>query len=256
MVGEPAQTNGDSIGTQRLKLKMSNSKSADTPAQKILLRVGGARHKTPAATSDTTAKAVSPVKESNNTEDATDRNSVDRQPQDVQAGVNGHAATNDRSVSQLSDRGARAGSGPAPPSTLGPPALDERNNSAASPRPSSSDVKSESSSQKSPSLGAVGPSTPAAPGPSGSDRALTAADVDALMMPPPPSVTPRNLSGSPHPPHAGNHTRNSQPLPAAYNPKNPFETKSRAPGKGNESPLPFTVTHGSFTHGIQMRPMP
>lgn len=177
-----------------------------------MLRMGHAATKSPGTTSET----ASPVKQSGNAGVAIDTDALQRQQQHVQAGMNGSTDV-DAAIA----------------STPGQEFPNRVSHSEASPTRGGTTLKRETSSHKSPSLGAVGASR-LTPGSSGSDQHARALDDAALMPPPPRSLTPRRVNGnSPHPPHAGGHIRNQHPLSASQQPASPFETKWRAPGKGN-----------------------
>ncbi|KAI9818952.1 MAG: hypothetical protein M1832_004120 [Thelocarpon impressellum] len=94
-VQEPVQTNGDSGGTQRLKLKMSTAKSPDPPPQKIMLRVGGGGMQKPASPAPAqTTKAPSPSVTSSDASAGAPRNGVIPHPSQLdQGGINGQRST-------------------------------------------------------------------------------------------------------------------------------------------------------------------
>lgn len=210
--------NGDSSGTQRLKLKMSNNRSSmDAPAQKIMLRMSNAASKANSSSPDTALNGGVAI----------DKEALQRQQQHVQAGINGRSEDNALPNALGLSNASYSESQSVTASTSGPQYPHAISNSATSPPRGGVAFKRETSSHKSPSLGAVGPSR-STPGSFGSDQHLRALDDAALMPPPPRGITPRRVNGSsPHPPHAGTQVRNPQ------QPATPFETRLRAPGKGN-----------------------
>ncbi|KAI9785841.1 MAG: hypothetical protein M1816_008233 [Peltula sp. TS41687] len=216
-VSEPAQVNGDSSGTKRLKLKMSNNRSSDGPAQKIKLRMKNTAskiHFTSAATASNDGVAI-------------DKDALQRQQQHVQAGINGRSDINNQ-TNNNSVTASISGSGHS----------QVANNPATSITQGGASLGQETSTRK-PSSVVVTP----LPAPSAFAEHRRA--LDAALMPPPPkrSLTPNGVNGTgPHPPNSGAQVRQQ--------PATPYDSRERAPGKDASDALITNVnisTHPGLT---------
>ncbi|KAI9850245.1 MAG: hypothetical protein M1838_005971 [Thelocarpon superellum] len=208
LVPDPAPTNGDASGQQRLKLKLSAVKSPDLPPQKIMLRVGGAAakqaspEKTPASA---TAIGTPPV--------AVDVDALQRQQQHVQAGVNGAGRVGSSASSASGSVLAVAPTQPAPSSSQGA--------SIASPALSATAVKNEATPARSPSLGATRADAAQA------NPASRSPSLAASTMLPPSSTSAAVVAGPAAPPAVANHAPPNVPHP----PTTGVDLRWRQPGK-------------------------
>ena len=201
------------------KVKLRMSAKSPEPAPKIKLRFGQK-----AAPDETSGIAV-------------DNDALKRQQNLVKAGANGQETTtangsSSRTPSRNPLGDSTSGSTSTPILTLNQNSQDRRSGSAGSP-PAANGVKNEGSTGQSPALAAV----QLRQGSNASNEVTQSPHVVAISMPPPPSVTPRLPSGSPHPQAAtpSHHATNNQSL------SNPLDSRWRQPGKGIRSNIFSTM---------------
>lgn len=158
-----------------------------------------------------------------------DSEALKRQQDLVKAGANGQAAPVGDGTPRSGAPNPLGGSPAASTSNRIPPLhtlSQDRTRSTSVERPTSSTdgVKSEVPPGQSPALAAVQLNRDL----NRSSESTHTPNPAISMMPPPPSITPRLASNSPHPPAGviNSHSWNSHPLAVS------FESKWRQPGKG------------------------
>ncbi|KAI9811352.1 MAG: hypothetical protein M1827_005512 [Pycnora praestabilis] len=229
VVSEPPHPNGESAGTQRIKLKMSSAKSPGPSQPKIMLRVGGGRKASPATAP--TSRALGQMRNPSTGSAAVNKEGSRHQEGHVQDETNGGSVTRPGPKNPFG--GSQSGSGTSAIPTLGSLGQEKhRSASAASPTLSAA-VKTEAHAGQSPALTAVRTSSTGPESQRDSQGFLQpttqSPNLAASAMPPPSSTIPRLPSGSPRPTQTlvQNHVSHVQP----HAPISGFDTKWRQAGK-------------------------